>query len=158
MKQILDMTCGSRAMWFDKENPNAVFFDRRSESHVLCDGRTLEIRPDVQGEWHALPFADETFSLVVFDPPHMKHLGENAWVAKKYGRLLSDWRDQFREAGREAMRVLKPDGVLIFKWCETEIPVMDAVNAIGLRPLFGQTRIGGNKTHWICYMKGISDK
>ena len=158
MKPILDMTCGGRMMWFDKNNPHAVFFDKRSESHILCDGREYEIKPDVQGDWCALPFADESFSLVVFDPPHLKHLGNNSWIAKKYGKLLSDWRDEFREAGKEAMRVLKPNGVFVFKWCAVEIPVMDAVNAIGLKPLFGQTRADRGKTHWVCYMKGVSDK
>lgn len=157
-KPILDMTCGGRMMWFDKANENAVFFDRRNERIVLCDGRTYEVKPDVQGEWCALPFPDESFSLVVFDPPHFKNVGASSWVAKKYGKLYPEWQDEFREAGREAMRVLKEHGVFVFKWCDAEIGLREAINAIGLKPLFGQTRDTKGKTHWICYMKGISDK
>ncbi len=44
---ILDMCCGSRMFWFDKEDPRAVFSDIRAEEHTLCDGRHLVISPDV---------------------------------------------------------------------------------------------------------------
>ena len=30
-KKILDVTCGSKTIWFDKNNPAAVFCDKRSE-------------------------------------------------------------------------------------------------------------------------------
>jgi len=145
-------------MWFDKENRDAVFFDCRNESIVLCDGREYRVTPDVQGEWCSLPFPDETFSLVVFDPPHFSKVGKSAWIAKKYGYLLPGWREEFREAGREAMRVLKDRGVFVFKWNDAEIGLRDALDAIDLKPLFGQTRDAAGKTHWVCYMKGISDR
>ena len=29
----LDVCCGPRSMWFDKEDPRAVFVDRREEEH-----------------------------------------------------------------------------------------------------------------------------
>ena len=38
---VLDACCGSRMFWFDSDNPKAVFVDKRSESHALCDGREL---------------------------------------------------------------------------------------------------------------------
>jgi len=31
-----------------------------------------------------MPFADESFYMVVFDPPHLVRAGENQWLAKKY--------------------------------------------------------------------------
>ena len=31
MKKILDVTCGSRTMWFDKNHPAALYCDRRKE-------------------------------------------------------------------------------------------------------------------------------
>ncbi len=32
--------------------------------------------------------------MVVFDPPHLERVGDNAWMGKKYGRLNKDtWRD-----------------------------------------------------------------
>lgn len=32
-KKILDATCGARTMWFDKQNPRTVFFDKRCEHY-----------------------------------------------------------------------------------------------------------------------------
>ena len=34
-RPILDATCGSRMIWFDKSNPNSVFMDCREEDDVL---------------------------------------------------------------------------------------------------------------------------
>ena len=61
-------------MWFDKRNPQAVFMDIRDEEHILCDGRSLEVHPDVIGDFRSIPFEDATFRLVVFDPPHLVRL------------------------------------------------------------------------------------
>ena len=75
-KKILDMTCGARSIWFDKHHPAAVYCDKRQESYTDTFGtnpgeRHLEIAPDIVCDFTALPFPDETFSLVVFDPPHL---------------------------------------------------------------------------------------
>ena len=67
MKAILDACCGSRMFWFDRRHPDVVFMDRREETHMLCDGRTLEIKPDVVGDFRKMPFNDGAFRLVVFD-------------------------------------------------------------------------------------------
>lgn len=113
---ILDMCCGSRMFWFDKEDKRAVFSDIRAEQHELCDGRQLVISPDLIADFRALPFADNTFPVVVFDPPHLERVGDNAWMRKKYGRLNKEtWRDDLRDGFAEAFRVLRPHGVLIFK-------------------------------------------
>ena len=78
-------------MWFDKRNPQAVFMYIRDEEHILCDGRSLEVHPDVIGDFRSIPFEDATFRLVVFDPPHLVRLGDNSYMAHKYGKLLSTW-------------------------------------------------------------------
>lgn len=33
-KKILDVTCGSRTIWFDKQHPAAVYCDRRDEEYT----------------------------------------------------------------------------------------------------------------------------
>ena len=38
---VLDPCCGSRMMWFDKQDQRVLFGDQRTESHVLSDGRAL---------------------------------------------------------------------------------------------------------------------
>ena len=118
MKRILDACCGSRMFWFDKECQDAVFMDNRMLQTKLCDGRNLVIQPDIVADFRAIPFEDGSFYLVVFDPPHLLHAGKNSWLAKKYGLLGENWREDLKQGFCECMRVLKPNGTLIFKWCE----------------------------------------
>ncbi|HAX6903683.1 TPA: class I SAM-dependent methyltransferase, partial [Escherichia coli] len=83
--------------------------------YTLRNGRRLIISPDIIADFRALSFADASFSMVVLDPPHLESVGDNAWMGKKYGRLNKDaWRDDSRQRFKEAFRVLRPHGVLIF--------------------------------------------
>lgn len=66
---ILDMTCGGRMMWHDKKDGRILAFDCRRERLELCDGRIYDVDPDVVGDFRALPFPDESFYHVIFDPP-----------------------------------------------------------------------------------------
>lgn len=125
MKKILDVTCGGRSIWFNKNHPAAVYCDKREEEFTgMWEGseRKCVVSPDVVCDFTDLPFADATFSLVVFDPPHLISAGKTGWLVKKYGRLEENWPDMLRDGFQECMRVLKPDGVLIFKWSEIQIP------------------------------------
>lgn len=151
---ILDMCCGSRMFWFDKTDPRAVFSDIRAEDHTLCDGRSLVISPDIIADFRALPFTDNSFPIVVFDPPHLERVGENAWMGKKYGRLnKGTWRDDLQAGFKEAFRVLRPQGVLIFKWNETQIPVSKILTLTDEKPIIRQRTGKADKTHWIIFVK-----
>lgn len=154
MKPILDACCGSRMCWFDKNNTMTTFMDIRQEECTLCDGRSLKVTPDIVGDFRNMPFADNSFYLVLFDPPHLKRLGQNSWLAKKYGRLLPSWEADIRQGFNECMRVLKPYGTLIFKWNEQQISTTKVINIIGQTPLFGHYSGKGGKTIWMCFMKG----
>ena len=139
--KILDACCGSRMFWFDKKNKNTVFMDNRKFEDVLCDGRKLEVNPDVIVDFSKIPYPNCHFHLVVFDPPHLIRAGENSWVAKKYGKLNTDtWKSDLKLGFIECMRVLKPNGVLIFKWNEEQIKLKDVLEVVGYRPLFGNRR------------------
>lgn len=152
-KKILDVTCGSKMMWFDKTNPDVLFADKRTESHILCDGRALEINPDIEMDFTNMPFADDSFKLVVFDPPHLHKLGKNSWMAKKYGVLLPTWETDIKAGFDECMRVLEPGGVLIFKWNENQIKVNKIIEVIQTKPLFGHPSGKANQTIWMTFMK-----
>lgn len=154
-KIILDACCGSRMFWFDKKNPMVLFADIRSESHELCDGRTLEIKPDIQCDFTNMPFKDNTFKMVVFDPPHLNKLGSNSWMAKKYGVLMPTWKTDLQAGFDECMRVLQPNGILIFKWNEDQISIGDILKLIPYKPLFGHPSGRHGKTIWACFMKMI---
>lgn len=153
---VLDACCGGRMFWFNPQNPLAIFMDRRAESHTLCDGRDFQVAPDVVADFTAMPFPSETFYLVVFDPPHMTSLGENSWLAKKYGRLFGDWRDDIAEGFRECLRVLKPGGTLIFKWNTTDVPVNEVLSLAPFPPLFGHTTGRQSKTIWAAFLKPLT--
>lgn len=87
MQSILDACCGSRMFWFDKENPNVTFMDNRQLNTQLCDNRKLVVAPDIVADFRHMSFSDNRFYMVVFDPPHLIHAGQNSWLAKKYGTL-----------------------------------------------------------------------
>ena len=114
-KKILDSCCGAKMFWFNKNNPKVVFMDNRQLEDTLCDGRSFVVNPDIVADFRDMPFPDGSFKLVVFDPPHLIHAGKDSWLAKKYGVLPSDWRDYLKQGFDECMRVLEPDGILIFK-------------------------------------------
>lgn len=160
-KKILDVTCGARSIWFDKNHKHTLYCDIREESDTFLwaseDGHSkqlLNVKPDIICDFTNLPFPNDSFSLVVFDPPHKAKLSEKSWLAKKYGRLSEDWQSVLHDGFCECMRVLKPDGVLIFKWSEIEIPAEQVWKAIGQKPLFGHHSGKKSNTFWGCFMKG----
>jgi SAM-dependent methyltransferase len=156
---VLDACCGSRMFWFDKADERAAFMDRRRESHTLPDisskggSRELVVDPDYLADFTAMPFPDESFALVVFDPPHFERNGSSGWVGLKYGTLKGDWREMLRAGFAECFRVLKADGTLIFKWCADEIPVSQILALTPERPLFGHKSGKQQKTHWVTFLK-----
>lgn len=152
-KIIIDVACGSRMFWFDKTNPNVVFADNRKEKHILCDGRKLEINPDIVMDFRDIKFPDKSFKLVVFDPPHLKKLGRTSWMAKKYGILGPNWQEDIKKGFSECWRILDKYGVLIFKWNTRDIKIKELLRVINKQPLFGHTTKSGGETIWMCFMK-----
>lgn len=161
---VLDPCCGARMMWFDPQDQRCLFGDQREESIVVTDRshredgtRTVHIHPDVQFDFRALPFADNTFYLVVFDPPHLVRAGPRSWMAAKYGKLGADWRNDMRKGFAGCFRVLKPHGVLQFKWNETQVPLREILACTDERPLYGQRMGRHNRTHWMTFMKAAAN-
>lgn len=150
MKRILDACCGSRMFYFDRENPEVIYADNRELETTLCDGRTLLIKPDVKMDFRKMPYQNNTFKVVVFDPPHLIHAGTGSWLASKYGILPPDWPAYLKQGFDECMRVLEPWGVLIFKWNEDQIKLSDVLKVFGQNPLLGDQR---GKTRWLVFIK-----
>ena len=160
-KSILDVCCGSRMMWFDRNHPFVVFGDKRRETHTVTDRthgkhdgtRKLIIDPDVLIDFRALPYPDGSFKLVAFDPPHLVKAGPKSWMAAKYGKLGVDWRDDLRAGFTECFRVLEPQGVMVFKWNETQVKLSEVLALTPHQPLFGNTSGKKAGTHWLVFMK-----
>ncbi|MGK0188274.1 MAG: SAM-dependent methyltransferase [Verrucomicrobiales bacterium] len=148
--------------WFDKSDQRAMFIDERRVT-VETDNRKgrapTVVDPDIVADFRSLPFPNDSFHLVVFDPPHLLEISEKSRLAIKYGRLLPDWKDEIREGFAECFRVLKTNGTLVFKWSEAHIPVKDVLSLTDQIPLFGNKPIGISKclpkqsTHWIVFLK-----
>lgn len=147
--------------WFDKANPLVIYGDLRREtltvtdrSHGRSDGtRVLRIDPDVMMDFRSMPFQNDSFALVAFDPPHLVRAGQKSWMAAKYGKLGNDWRDDLSDGFRECFRVLRPEGVLVFKWNETHVKLCEILPLSPVPPLFGNTSGRKAGTHWIVFMK-----
>jgi SAM-dependent methyltransferase len=157
---VLDACCGGRMFWFDPKDDRALFVDRRRESHQADKrpGRNpLIVDPDMMADFTDLPFPSGAFDHVVFDPPHRTTLTTESdgktWLARKYGRLLGDWKDMLRQGFAECFRVLRPGGTLIFKWCEYDIPVSEVLALTPEKPLYGHRSGKQSKTHWIAFLK-----
>lgn len=172
-KPILDVACGGKMFYFDKQDPRVLFNDIRKIKTKLCDGREFEVRPDMVSDFTNLPLKNESFNMVVFDPPHLLRntgkskfadlygsLNENArptgYQQIKYGALYTDWKDMLSKGFKECFRVLKPGGFLIFKWNETDIKVREVLELTTEKPIFGHISGKRSNTHWICFMKESS--
>ncbi len=165
-KIILDACCGSRMFWFDKKHPNSIFIDNRSFSkQLIWEGKGnrkgqqafLEIKPDIVMDFRKMKFKNNTFNLVVFDPPHIIENPDASYAGyqkKKYGSLHpKTWKNDLKQGFSECFRVLKPNGILIFKWNELHIKVSEILKLTDNLPLFGHKSGKQSKTHWITFMK-----
>ncbi len=148
---ILDACCGSKMFWFNKDNPDVTFMDERTVDTLLSDNRRLVVNPDIVADFKNMPFEDNSFYMVVFDPPHLIRAGKDSWLLKKYGMLNPrTWDKDLRKGFDECMRVLKLHGTLIFKWNTEQISMQKVLKALGKQPLFGDKR---SKTRWLVFMK-----
>lgn len=173
MKRILDACCGGKMFYFNKEDERVLFQDIRKVEPTLCDGRHFEVKPDIQADFTNMPYLDESFAMVVFDPPHLLRNVRNSKFADIYGSLNpkaapsgyqmikygslgnADWREMLRKGFSECFRVLKQGGFLIFKWNETDIKVSEVLKLTSEKPIFGHISGKRANTHWICFMKDI---
>ena len=162
--EILDACCGGRMWWWDKEHPLAVYMDVREApagSVGELTGRpewnpNWSCEPDVLASFTAMPFADESFQMVVFDPPHVVREKQppEGINGLKYGALPKDTADDdLRRGFAECWRVLRPGGTLIFKWAGDIKRVKPHFPAT---PIVGTRVPRGLQTWWLTFYKPLN--
>jgi len=144
-----------RSFYFDKKDERVVFGDiREEETHLLTNGQTIHIKPDQVIDFRDIPYPDDSFACVVFDPPHLFNLSEKSWIRKKYGVLdKTSWQEDIGQGFAECFRVLKPMGTLIFKWNETSIPLKEILALTNQKPVLGHPSGKRMGTHWVLFIK-----
>ena len=160
---ILDVCCGSR-MFYDNENKDRmdiIYMDIRKDvtiEYTQKNGTTSvwKVDPDIVGDFRHIPFEDNRFSLVIFDPPHLFKAGKGI-ITNKYGSLSTNWKKDIEKGFKECMRVLRPGGFLNFKWSETEIPLAEISPLFPCRPLYYQRRTTKKSSgYWAMFRKESS--
>ena len=158
-KFILDACCSIRDFWWDKKDKNTLYVDIRKEESGFCELRgDRELKPDIVADFRNLPFENNSFKLIIFDPPHLKNLVETSQFKNIYGQLDKEtWEEDIKKGFNECWRVLEDKGVLIFKWADHDIKINKILEVIGREPLFGhKTRVNTKNhkgTYWFCFMK-----
>jgi len=123
---ILDACCGPKEMYrglhkrFTDEE--IVYIDIRKGhfDRSQWGQPQLVVEPTIQTDLKHLPFQDEVFTLILFDPPH-GGFTMDTWMGIKYGGLtIPQFREMLAWANIEFARTLKPAGVLLAKIQEVD--------------------------------------
>jgi len=154
-KLILDPASSMRSFYLNKNDERVIYGDiREAESHTLTNGRTIHINPEIVLDYRALPFQDNSFKMVIFDPPHLTGLSPKSWIRKKYGVLNKEtWKQDLKQAFTECFRVLQINGVLVFKWNDTSILLKEILKLTNQKPIIGHKSAKRMLTHWVLFMK-----
>lgn len=139
-RRILDATINGGRFWKGSKRPvTGLDFEA---GHA----------PDVVGDNTAMPFADMTFDVVVYDPPHIPNQGRDNQkdFSKRFGLGPKSPKEHgytftytFPFFLREAWRVLRPEGTLFckitdyihnhrYQWAHVEL--ITAARGVGFLP------------------------
>lgn len=119
----------------------------------------IEIDPDKLGCITKIPWPDNTFSMVLFDPPHDKW-GKSSFMRVLYGSWNNEmFVHKVGPANQEFYRVLKPGGFLFVKIQDNKQRDKQLVELLSnfklllkihQAPLSGRTK---NKTYWMLFVR-----
>ena len=160
--KILDATCGGRTIWTpdNKDRDDVLYIDKREKENGFAgqENRSYGINPDEVKDFRDLPYSDNSFKLVVFDPPHViKEDGEpNGYVQKNYGVLdKENWKETLKQGFSELWRVLESDGFLVFKFADNDAYWTEVMDLFPVDPLFGTTtkQRSNIQTRWFVFFK-----
>jgi SAM-dependent methyltransferase len=139
-RRILDATVNGGRFW------------RGSKRRVIGLDIEFSHRPTIAADNTRMPFADDSFDVVVYDPPHIPNQGKDnkkdfntrfglgARSSKEMGYSFSH---TFPPFVKEAHRVLRPEGILLakitdyvhhhrYQWAHVEL--VRAAASVGFQP------------------------
>ena len=156
-KLVLDACCGGRMFWWNKQNEHTLFMDCREVDKGAFNNNWNPnwcVKPDVIADFREMPFADKSFKMVIYDPPHLTSGSMKSVINQKYGLLNKEtWKEDIVAGFNECWRVLDDYGVLIFKWNEANIKAKELIRAFPVEPLFGDFTGKTGKTIWVTFIK-----
>lgn len=114
---------------------------------------SFSIEPDEVWDFRDIKSEDSKYKIVVMDPPHLRSLWDTSWMAKKYGKISDNRKEDMLKWFNEAMRILQKDWILIFKRNESEISVSEIIKLFPKQPMIGQRTGKNNKTIRLIYLK-----
>lgn len=156
-KEILDACCGGRMFWYQKENGNVLYMDNRKVEKGAFNNNWNPgwcVKPDVIADFRNMPFPDNSFKLVVFDPPHLTSGSEKGVINIKYGLLdKKTWKEDIVKGFNECWRVLDYGGTLVFKWNDANIKASELLKEFPVKPLFGDFTGKTGLTRWMTFFK-----
>jgi hypothetical protein len=149
---ILDAGCGNRCMWHEKSAGEILYIDIE---------KRLSIKPNLFASNTHLPFKDEIFDTIFFDPPFKWNCDDHPFWSFPNVKLRNEMYPEIKDnrkatvyygieryksrselvayiykAEIEIRRVLKKDGVLWLRWCL--MTNMDHNNVLAIFSLWKQ--------------------
>lgn len=150
--RIVDLTAGTRSIWFNKREPGVIFLDIRPE-----------VEPTFVLDAKKTNLADNHFDMVVFDPPHA-NFGKNGKMSKNYGHhTAAEIKSLLSGAAKESHRISKRGAFMAFKWNDHDLKLQSALKLMSKywKPLFGQTTsirtMRASTTYWVMLKRLDSD-
>lgn len=111
-RMILDATVNEGRFW------------RGTKRKIIGLDINLDFKPTINGSNLSMPFADESFDVIVYDPPHIPNQGKDKGkdFNTRFGLVLKSPKENgynfnhlYPVFVKEAYRVLRPQGIMLAK-------------------------------------------
>ena len=159
MKPMLDATAGNRMIWGKNKQQQinkVIFIDKEFR---------LAIPPDIFADHRHLPFRDDVFNCVIYDPPFQYDSCPPPWwndptnKGRWYG-FYSSRRETITMVAHAVREFLRVSKRLCLKWNDNDIPLWKILslfrgwNEINRNEFYSKAG-GTHKTYWVTFIKSM---
>lgn len=159
LEKMLDFYLRKRPKLILDATMNGGRFWKGSERRVIGMDMNPTHRPEVVADNRRMPFRDQCFDVVVYDPPHVPNQGKDrskdfntrfGLILKSSAKTDYNFNHLYPPFVAEAYRVLKPEGILFckiadyvhghqFQWAH--VAVLAAAVEVGFCPCDGIVKV-----------------